>query len=209
MRFHTKLYKLGRTFLRGFLLSVKSAGESILPGTVIFVDPSKIQFFNTYGDIYKSGLVLSGDWDLDRIVFSETDRYKFIEARIKEGKSWKESGAIDFMDCQVAACPGYDGLYSMEDIKIRYRRLDKLIAGLRSGVEFLSGSNFTSRILWSHDHPMVNIDRHGDLMLSFGGHHRIAIAKCLGLHVVPVTVGVIHEDAFWTGLWKRNLISTK
>ena len=45
-----------------------------------------------------------------------------------------------------------------------------------------------------------HIDRHGDFIRTHDGNHRFAIARCLGLKLVPVHVGLVHPIAVRDGL---------
>lgn len=175
------------------------------PGTSVYINPSKIIYTNDFGNIYKSGLILKDEWDQKINLFKETIRYQSVYERIINERKWEETGIIQIINEEVHKKPGYDGLCSTKDIIKRYENLDKLITQLKKGDPFMTATELNQNLL-RHDSPMVNIDRNGNVLLSNGGHHRVAIAACVGLKKIPVTIGCIHFEAASKNIWSNNII---
>lgn len=147
-----------------------------------------------------TGAVMAGDWDLNIIPFAELDKYKVCHARFSENKSWKDSNAYDLMLNLVEKTPGSDGCYNIDDIVIRYNKLDDIFLSAKRNGRLLSVAEVNKKEFREQGGIYVHIGRSGNLIFGLGGCHRLSIAKILELDEIPVQLGVVHESAIsnWT-----------
>ncbi|MGM8886397.1 hypothetical protein ACS8FD_10690 [Psychrobacter sp. 1U2] len=168
----------------------------------LFVKPSNINFmldpsidFGNNLQRSDTGTVRGGDWDLSIIPFTELDKYKVCYAHFSENKSWKDSNAYDLMLYLMEKEPGIDGCYNIDDIVIRYNKLDDIFLSTKDSRKLLSASEVNKKVFREEGGIYVHIGRNGNLIFGLGGCHRLSIAKILELEEVPVQLGVVHESA--------------
>lgn len=179
----------------------------------IEVDPANINLRRKTGTIHKwkdMGKILPGDWDTSaESVFSSTG-FSSTFIHFKYGVPWDEtpiyrralasvrSGGTDWQSCSTK-----------EDIEARSRYLDKLYRdikqdGFKSQSEIFGTS--AKELLLSRDFRgsrtdvAVSVGRNGELIL-VDGHHRLAIARALGLDRIPVRIVTRH--AKWENLREK------
>jgi len=158
---------------------------------------------NRFKSAYFSGLVLGGDWDREGTLFADLWPAKCVRSRIREGKSWEETGAYEKMMENLTVWGKADGCRNLADVIARYERLDSLIQRLNQGGEFLSWRQLKATNIRERGGVFVHIGRNGQLFHSEKGNHRLAIAQELGLNWMPAQVGVVHRQAVENGLFQR------
>ncbi|MFP7570346.1 hypothetical protein [Marivita sp. S2033] len=146
-----------------------------------------------------SGLVASGDWDRSRTPFGGHIKLDSIRAHFEGGVPWQDTPLFAFMLDQLAEKGRVDSCLSREDLIARYDRLDRIYEeAQRTRTLRPHGSvNETRR---EHGGILVHIARDGTPLRDGGGMHRFAIAYVLDLPRVPAQLGVIHSDAFKSGV---------
>ena len=147
------------------------------------------------------GLIFDGDWDaqdkqpiedyLSRYIYSsatygiyrdgvpyrETEQYRETANAIARG---------EFGEWRARGCR------SEEDIQRYFQGLDNIFQSIRSK-GYRSQVEMRSRAWW--DEIKVFIDRNGELHKRSGaGHHRLAMARILGVEHVPVLVIGVHRQ---------------
>lgn len=148
-----------------------------------------------------TGRILGGEWDTDRIQLVENEIVRACLARWVDGSSWHEAGVFQ-IHADRALRRGEPR--SDSDIAEWHSRLDAMFRQVcREGRLRTVGE--TSR--WSfraNGGVLVHFDREGTLLFGGGGHHRLAAALAAGVDVIPVQVGVVHEDA--VRLWRLSTV---
>jgi len=138
----------------------------------------------------RAGLVLGGDWDAPPSPrFDELLEYVAIREHMTGEKDWSKS---EFCKrCVRAIKSGYysKGIKSPRDFfEGRLSQLEKLISSIAN-----YGVHPAHDV---YDNISVNIGSDGAYMFNNRGHHRLAIARNLGVNLVPVLIVVTHKNAF-------------
>jgi hypothetical protein len=122
----------------------------------------------------------------------------------ESGVSWADTGIFDYV-LGVGSARGrpLDGCRTYGDVRARYLELDRIFETVQ-----LEGRLRTKRELPGNSFReaggiFLHFGRTGAPLFGGGGTHRLAIAKILGLRIVPAQVGVVHEDA--VQLWRNHL----
>ena len=114
----------------------------------------------------------------DGVPYRETDQYREIANAVARGR---------FDDWRARGCRSDD------DITRYFEDLDRIFQSIRAG-GYRSQTELGSPTWW--DEIKVFIDRNGELHKRAGaGHHRLAMARLLGIETVPVLVIGIHKRA--------------
>ena len=197
------------------LIGFKNEANAVARASeVVFIDPNSVElctpasvwtdlnqhdanrnhphaFFNRgyFIESKRAGLILGGDWDvLASPHFSELLEYVAVLEHIEERKHWSQS---EFCKrCVRAIELGYfsKGFKdTVEFIEGRVTQLEQLIASIKR-----FGVNPANDI---YDNISINIDSNGCYRFNNRGHHRLAIARILGLEKVPVLIVVTHDKA--------------
>jgi hypothetical protein len=125
------------------------------------------------------GIVLPGDWD-EHVKPHRFDRvYRGIRAHYLEGVDWEETEYGQHMLL-------LDDLYDETYFDHRTSSCEELYRSIR-----LDGYERDPR---PDGNVPVNVGRNGEIVFNNrDGHHRLALAKVLGLETIPVVVVVRHE----------------
>ncbi|MCU4971920.1 hypothetical protein OB955_04095 [Halobacteria archaeon AArc-m2/3/4] len=161
-----------------------------------------------------------GDWDRQTVPFTETPLYEALRARFVDGTPWEETGYAEALERtnRVRREGGHDPRHELADDtdrNVRYAYLDELydriategyrsaaeLRGGESGASAGTGSEIGIRNRTEVGSPVppakreirVAVGRDGRFILE-SGHHRLAIARLLGLESIPVHVLVRHEQ---------------
>lgn len=142
---------------------------------------------------HRIGTFLDGEWDYPRIRFTETLEYKAMREFILKGRDWystefsrREANFIKSGKKTKNFCDVED-YFAKREIQIR-----ELISSIR-----LKGVKRVSRHFFSADFVneiSVNMASDGELLFNNRGHHRLSIAKILGIESIPVVIIVWHEQ---------------
>lgn len=159
-----------------------------------------------------------GDWDREAVRFAETQLYEALREHFADGTPWEETGYAEAVERanRVRREAGRDPRHELADDtdrNVRYAYLDELYdriatEGYRSAAE-LRADEGSSAGFWSgdgtetqppDDAPLppakreirVAVGRDGRFILE-SGHHRLAIARLLGLGTIPVHILRRHE----------------
>ena len=133
------------------------------------------------------GSVLGGDWDKPDLKFNDLIEFEAIKDHLAGDVAWNKSRfavrVTEYIDAGGTAW-GYDN--SNEFLEGREREILRMID------KFQTDGIKPSKIL-GFDQIDVNVARNGELLFNNHGHHRLSIAKLIGLETVPVVVTVWHD----------------
>ncbi|WP_336023563.1 hypothetical protein [Halobellus salinisoli] len=181
----------------------------IEPYRVAWVDPGRIVRLSarsTRPRFRRFGTVADGDWDRCEIRFRDTDVFCAFESHYKDGVPWDETAFFDRVVAEIDDGRERWGCTSRADFYDRCDRLDQLYESIRehgflsqrqlveSGVDDpieRRRQTVAERII--NDEIAVDVGRDGELLFS-DGRNRLAIAKVLGVEVVPVVIFRRHDE---------------
>lgn len=172
------------------------------PLSFLWVDPSDIVYHRrAFVPKVDLGRVVGGDWDILSHRYENLAKHRALVARIERGVPWEDTGIYEYLEHFMATRNRViDGCRTRRDMIRRYEAIDRLIESMRT-----EGFRVDTTVIESDrptddalDQIFVNIGREGDLIFNGGGHHRLSIAKVLGLERVPVMVIVRHAE--WQAL---------
>ncbi|MFN0186048.1 MAG: hypothetical protein ACKVQR_19715 [Aquabacterium sp.] len=146
-----------------------------------------------FGHDVLPGAVIGGDWDLDVPPFEALAAYRSIEQRVRTGVSWRETDYFKESMRDIESGRPLWNCRNADELEARLCYIDGVVDsvrqhGLRRQRDVTAAQDPTRR--WS-DEAEVNIGRDGAILFQ-DGRHRMAIAKVLGVPVIPVKVRVRH-----------------
>jgi hypothetical protein len=148
-----------------------------------------------FKEIIRKGVVLAGTWDRPDLKFTELLEYKALRDHILGIRPWCDSQFAK--RCIHYISLGYTSRGHSDTTRFlveRQANIDNLIDSIkRFGVRPSKGVN-PKHNEW--DNISVNVARDGELLFNNRGHHRLAIAKILGIEKLPVQVVVWHKLYF-------------
>ena len=144
-------------------------------------------------EINRRGSRLAGDWDDATLQFVSLLEYNAVNDHIKGHRRWSQSDFAERLSRYISLGNAVHGYTEPEKYVIeRERRLDQLVEQIASeGVIPVGGPNADKA---EQDDISINIARDGKVLFNNRGHHRLSIAKVLGLSTIPVQCVVMHED---------------
>ncbi len=147
-----------------------------------------------------SGRVLPGDWDRKVVKLNEVKKWATIYNALDNDLTWEDSGMFEL----------YAGSkkYSEKALRLRYEDLVDVIAKVRFDGHLKSRKELSPLSFRERGGIMVSIGSQGNLLFAGDGYHRLALAKVCKLPLIPVAVGVVHEDAVISGRFRALLETT-
>ena len=194
-----------RKFLRDLLNRLRFGAEGPLSDMAVFPDPVRGTegFFWPGGPKlrrHSSGLVLEGDWDLNRSPVQEGFKFTSCHMHWVEGADWEETPVFRDLMAKLERGEAPDGCRSVEEVKERYSRLDRIFAETRQRGRLLRMHELPDAYYRrEHGATFVHLARDGTCLRSGGGNHRFAIARILELPEIPAQLGVVHPLAIREG----------
>ncbi len=174
-----KLRKVRHTWL--------AAGFRPDPEKIIWIDPAdvrrKVDEAEAFAGPILIGSVKGGDWDVNAYSLDDNVKAEAIRLHFDEGVPWEATPLFARYEKQLLrqgrACGGYR---SLGEIAAYYTtHFDPLFEELRT-----NGFDPHKGTLELH------IGRDGELMGTYDGNHRLAMAKVLGIRQAPARVWVRH-----------------
>lgn len=153
-----------------------------------------------------SGLILSGDWDLDLVPLEKNKRIKSVMLHVNDGLTWEETGIKELIFNEVLKFGVSDGCKNREDIELRYKKLDELISYLKNGHRYLTRNYFGD--YRERGGVLIHVGRRGELIFGNGGCHRLAIVKAINYQIIPVQLGAVHFEAIKNGYFKDIMLES-
>ena len=197
------LYRFGGVYMRRYDPAMFTTADAE-PDRVIEVPAREIKYFqpsifSRFVDGFERAdwpnPVVGGHWDRLRLHFGDRLIHQGFVAHFHQDIPWEEtvfiqqciddieSGRTAFQDCQTVD----ELMHHCEEVDALYTKMAE--EGYRSAREL--GEPESGEIT-------VNIDRHGNLMQTIDGKHRMLIAKLLDLDRVAVQVYARHSE------WERR-----
>lgn len=174
------------------------------PLSVVRIDPSNVRTYtDEFGNYQHIGAVQGGEWDQQTRPLNQHPKYQAVYQRFIEGKTWEETGIVEYMLAEIEKKGVVDSCTTEADVLRRYSTIDELYKsitkhGYRSHYAIAaSDSGFESKV----GYVIVNIGRDGELIFNGTGWHRLSIAKILSIETIPVIIGVRHKQ--WQTLRSR------
>lgn len=200
---------LTTTALSSFYVINKARKTEGLP-QLTNMSPSRIEWLSTlpyhnfpHIDNYMSNSVIfsrpivgvaGGPWDKHKIKWSDSILYKSMSKHFIEGLPWSQTEIYRQARARIDKGMDWGSITTMEELEAKCEQRDSLFESMkengflaqRSGDIRISGELFP-------DECRVGIGRNGEVIRLSGGHHRISIAKLLGIEQVPVIIVVRHR----------------
>ena len=181
---------------RGRLISnvIRFGRTAPRPNERLWIDPAEVR--NALGGFtVRSGSVLDR-WPPGELVpFDEHVHVRFALAHWRDGVSWEQTGAFEYMLEQISRRGRQDGCHDLADVKRRYERLDELYETARREGRLRTRTELDPGARDEDGGIVVHIGPGGETAIGDSGKHRMTIAKLLGLSVVPARIGYVHRDA--------------
>jgi hypothetical protein len=170
---------------------LQRAGATALRGPVAvarIVRPVDWDFQEQEGKRRVRRYVRTGSWDTSAASFDEDPRHTAIRDLVDADLRYRETRAYQAMlDDLAAGRPQYRH-GALDSVAAIDRYWEDRVALVRS----LQAEGYTSERPSST--AGIAIGRDGTLLKIWNGNHRFAIARCIGLATVPVSVRLVHAD---------------
>ncbi|MDX1551151.1 MAG: hypothetical protein R3198_00890 [Marinobacter sp.] len=143
-----------------------------------------------------SGKVVS-DWPVSlEQPFENHPKLTYCWSRWRDGKSWNDAGAIDFMLGRIAVSPTgvTDQCRTPDDVQRRFENLDKIWADVRSRGALPSRGELVPGNFREVGGVLMHIGPGGEPIFSGAGCHRFAMALMLD-KPFPAQIGIVHVSA--------------
>ncbi len=164
----------------------------------LWISPEELEFrcvlphYQKYADRGKGA---SGDWDLERQRFVESDVYQAFEAHFLRGIPWPETPFYQSALASIMAGNIKWDCRSQDQLDTRFRRLDALYSDIKANGYTAQDdtANAEGNPFNGNDEISVRIAHDGELLLEHGCD-RLSIAKLLSVPRVPVKVTTRHTE---------------
>ena len=164
------------------------------PNERIWIDPAEVRY--ALGGVpVRSGRVVDSWPPVELVPFDEHVHVRFAHAHWREGLSWEETGAYEYMLEQIRRRGRQDGCFDLDDVRRRYERLDELFETVRREGRLRTRPELDPRARDEDGGIFVHVGPTGEPAIGDSGKHRMVIAKLLDLDVVPARIGYVHRDA--------------
>jgi hypothetical protein len=164
------------------------------PNERVWIDPSEVRY--ALGGLpVRSGYVVDRWPPVDPVPFDEHVHVRFALAHWRDGVSWENTGAFEYMLEQISRRGRQDGCHDLAEVERRYERLDELFETVRRERRLRTRSELDPGVRDEDGGILIHIGPDGEPAIGDSGKHRMAIAKLVGLTVVPARIGYVHRDA--------------
>lgn len=184
------------------------SGHCADPLTLYAVDPREIEVAlqrDVLDDSWCLSPVIGGRWDREVENIENYDIVYSLENHFRHGAEWTEtdlySRALSCLEGEREWI-GHSDFSDMEELNMYLEKIDQLYQKIRSQGystqrELSTDENLSfwtpNSTAYERHEVTVHLDRKGDLILE-DGWHRFAIARALGLELIPVRVAARHRD---------------
>ena len=201
-----KLIKVKKYIYRsavGIENKIKYGKNAPLFGELIYINPKEHQTYFPATRRSVSGKVQGGDWDLEpRDAIENIPRYRFCTMRWEKNIPWVDTGVYEYMLREIERKGSVDGCYNLDDIIIRYEKLDELFEHIKKTRKLKTQKELNSSAFNEEGGILFHIDRDNRLIFGAGGMHRFSMAKILRLERIPAQVGLLHPEAL--NCWREH-----
>jgi len=145
---------------------------------VYYIEPSNVNYLIWWPDLREcfngnipKKTIKGGDWDLRKVSFEETYRYKSLMKRFEHGANWEDTEYYRYLEKNDKTSNPVDVLTDYDDL-----------------FEDMRENGFNDK------YPVkINIGRGGEL-IRHNGLHRLTIARILDIDQVPTRVNLRHRE---------------
>jgi len=186
------------------------------PFTLLWIDPHEIQYkSNIMGNFTLwDYAVIDGEWDQNRMLVENLSIYDSLKKRFVEGKHWSQTSYYERIEeINLDNIKQLDSGLSNPSIKdpnlnprekAYFSQYETLYDQIRENGYMTQRELQQKGLVRETMCPpealeiAVRITRNGEILFSNHGHHRLSIAKILGLDQIPVRVQIRHSQ------WERK-----
>ena len=161
----------------------------------IWVPVEEIQWRLKHWNSKQSGRVVTEWPDEKCTLVSEQLVIQACHEHWIEGASWEDTGQIDRMMQIISDSGKVDKLRSLSDVRTRYHQLDEIFEQVKREQKFRTRQSLVKGCFREEGGILVHIGPDGAPYFGGKGHHRLALALCAGVKVIPAQIGVVHEQA--------------
>ena len=115
--------------------------------------------------------------------------------RWRDNIPWKETGVYEYMLTEIERKGSVDDCFDLEDIILRYERLDTLFYHIKETRKFKTQKELDPSNFNEVGGVLFHIGRDNRPIFGGGGMHRFSMAKILKLEKIPAQLGLLHPDA--------------
>lgn len=160
----------------------------------LWIDPAQIRLATAWFPA-RSGLVVRQWPPSDLLPLERHPHVAYARAHWVEGLTWAETGALEYMDQQIAARGQQDGCRDRSDVLARFARLDEMYAAVKREGRLRTRQEIAPRAFREEGGILVHVSPDGELVSGDSGKHRLTIAQLHRLERIPVRLGQIHVAA--------------
>lgn len=170
----------------------------------IWVDPQACASFVTSHGRSFTGQVLGGDWDRSRFPLTEHHKIGACFAHWNDGIPWEATGIFDWFADRLAGGASFDGCRTMEDVKLRYERLDIIFDQIKRDRRLRPIGEVEYDGFREHGGVYIHVGHDNAPVFGNGGCHRLAMSVVLQLSAIPAQLGIVHEHSL--PVWKQRFM---
>lgn len=112
------------------------------------------------------------------------------------GDSWEQTGIYDLMMEKITLTGhAQSGCRTISDVRARYARLDRIFDEVRRDHALRPTRDLPRQQGAMIDGIEIHLGPAGAPIFGNRGHHRLGMARVLGLASIPANLGFVHEDA--------------
>ncbi|MCL7945956.1 hypothetical protein [Marinobacter sp. ATCH36] len=162
---------------------------------LLWVPTSFINYSVKAGSSKDSARIVQ-DWPDQQVVpVRKLPSIKACLAHWQGGLSWEETGIYKQMLDTIEEKGKVDRLKNLDDIKERYKSVDRLYDQVASTGRLRARSELIPGNFREEGGILIHIGPGGTPFFGKKGHHRLAIALALELEYIPAQLGVVHASA--------------
>jgi len=183
--------------IRNALNRILYKNKAPVYGGLIFVNTDSITKVID-ADIFNrthSGCVLDTECFSKVTPLESNFKYQACLSHWKNNVSWEETGIYKFIENLIAEYGTVDGLKNREDIVKRYEALDTIFNEVKNEGRLKTRNELNASVIGESGGIYIHLGHSGEPIFSGGGHHRLAIAKVLGIKEIPAQIGCVHPSS--------------
>jgi len=190
-------------------LLIRPAYGNIKLNKIFYIDPKKVKFMlsnKKYFHWKRSYRILGGDWDKNKILFSDYNVFDSIKKKYNNGEKWKNTKLYHLLPEEVPnkeiwTFPN-ERRRDLEIAKIEklYEKIKKVGYKKNRGTESIKSWYLRKKFKPVLDEVVLAVGRNGDYFF-INGKHRLSIAKVLKIKEIPIIFLIRHKK--WMIFRKR------
>jgi len=142
-----------------------------------------------------SGRVVDGDW-CDRVSPLEHNfKVQCAHKHWANGLDWEATGVFELLEAVIAENGQADGCRTRDELVARHAELDRIFEVVRQEGRLRTTDELSKVPKGEAGGVYVHLGRNGRLIFGGGGHHRLVMARVLGIDLIPAQIGCVHPSA--------------